>query len=75
MAALLKVAAVAERLGLSEYQARAEHARGVLPGRRVGRFLRFTEGDIETYLDRIREDRGSDASGLTAGSRRRRKAS
>lgn len=73
MAALLKVPAVAELLDLTEYQVRAEHARGVLIGRKVGRFIRFTEADIDAYLERIREDRAEDASGLTPASRRRRR--
>lgn len=60
-------------LGISEYQVRQEHDRGVLPGRRAGRFLRFTEDDVATYLDRIRDDRASNASGLTAASRRRKR--
>lgn len=60
-------------LGISEYQVRQEHDRGVLPGRRAGRFLRFTDEDVSTYLDRIRDDKASNASGLTAQSRRRRR--
>lgn len=60
-------------LGISEYQVRQEHDRGVLPGRRAGRFLRFTDEDIATYLDRIRDDKASIQSGLTAQSRRRRR--
>jgi DNA-binding transcriptional MerR regulator len=71
---LMNVAQVAERLGISEYQVRQEHGRGILPGRRAGRFLRFTEDDLTTYLERIRDDRGSDASGLTPDSRRRRRS-
>lgn len=69
MAPLLKASAAAERLGLTVYQVRAEHARGVLPGRRVGRLLRFAEADLDAYLERIREDRGSNTSGLTPRSR------
>jgi excisionase family DNA binding protein len=70
---LLTVTDVSDRLGLTEYQVRAEHARGLLPGRRVGRLLRFTEADLDAYLERIREDRGADASGLTRASRNRRR--
>jgi len=62
---LMNVAQAAERLGLSEYQVRQEHGRGILPGRRAGRFLRFTEDDLTTYLERIRDDRAAtDRSGL-----------
>jgi hypothetical protein len=60
-------------LGISEYQVRQEHDRGVLPGRRAGRFLRFTDEDVTTYLDRIRDDKASTQSGLTPQSRRRRR--
>jgi excisionase family DNA binding protein len=70
---LMSVAQAAERLGLSEYQVRQEHGRGVLPGRRAGRFIRFTDEDIATYLDRIREDKGSTHSGLTPLSRARKR--
>jgi DNA-binding transcriptional MerR regulator len=70
---LMNVPQVAERLGLSEYQIRQEHDRGILPGRRAGRFLRFTEDDLATYLERIRDDRGGNASGLTTQSRARRR--
>ena len=70
MPTLMDVPAVATRLGLTPLQIRAEHARGVLPARRVsGRFLRFTEDDVTTYLARIADDKGSKGSGQTAGSR------
>lgn len=72
-ALLLNFPTVAKRLGLSEYQARAEHARGILVGRKVGRFIRFTEADIDAYLERIRESRDDDVTGLTPGSRGRRR--
>lgn len=62
---LYNVAKVAEKLGISEYQVRREHERGILPGRRAGRFLRFTDEDIATYLERIRDDRGGEQSGQT----------
>ena len=71
---LMNVAQVAERLGISEYQVRQEHGRGILPGRRAGRFLRFTEDDLSVYLERIRDDRAADRSGLTPLSRARRRA-
>lgn len=72
-ALLLKFPDVAKRLGVSEYQARAEHERGILKGRRVGRFIRFTEADLDAYLERIREGQDQDATGLTPGSRNRRR--
>lgn len=72
-ALLIDVRSAAERLGLSTYQVRAEHARGLLPGRRSGRLLKFAQDDLDTYLLRIKEDRGSDASGLTPRSRGRRR--
>ena len=66
MTDLLRIADVADRLGLTPLQVRAEHSRGVLPARRVsGRFLRFTEADITTYLARIADDKGARASGQT----------
>ena len=68
---LLTVDQVAERLGLKVGQVRAEHARGMLPGRRVSRFLRFTDEDIATYLERIREDGAGLTSGQTKRSARR----
>jgi excisionase family DNA binding protein len=66
---LMAVNEVAALLGLSEYQVRAEHRRGILPARRAGRFLRFTEADLEAYLTRIAEDLAGAQSGQTAGSR------
>ncbi|RHA38682.1 helix-turn-helix domain-containing protein [Cellulomonas rhizosphaerae] len=75
-AELLTVPQVADRLGLTEYQVRQEHARGVLPGRRPGRFLRFTDTDLETYVARIAVDRGAgQASGPTRLSHTRRRRS
>lgn len=68
---LMTAAEAGEELGLTEYTVRAEHRRGVLPGRKPGRFLRFTAEDLDTYEDRIRSDAES-ASGLTPASRRRR---
>ena len=65
---LMNVGQAAERLGLTEYQVRREHERGILPGRRAGRFLRFTEEDLATYVVRIQDDRAGNASGLTPGS-------
>lgn len=62
-ARLLTVDEAAAELGISAYQVRQEHDRGILPGRRPGRFLRFTDEDIATYLDRIRDDKGSGQSG------------
>lgn len=70
---LLTVEQAADQLGLTPYQVRAEHRRGVLPGRKPGRFLRFTENDLETYVERIADDKPT-SSGLTPGSRRRRRA-
>lgn len=70
-AALFDVTEAAARLGLKVGQVRAEHARGMLPGRRVSRFLRFTDEDIATYLERIREDSASVTSGQTKRSARR----
>lgn len=53
----MTVSEVAAALGVSDLQVRSEHARGVLPARRVsGRFLRFTEDDVTTYLARIADD-------------------
>lgn len=70
-APLLDVAQVASVLGLSEYQVRAAVAAGTLPHRRVGRFVRFTEDDLDTYLARIAVDTVAAPSGQTSGSRRR----
>lgn len=72
---LMDVPAVAALLDLSAYQVREEHRRGLLPGRRVGKLLRFTEADLDTYVDRIREDKAAaEKSGVTPGSLRRRRA-
>lgn len=69
-ARLLTVDEAANELGISPYQVRQEYERGILPGRRPGRFLRFTAEDIATYIDRIGDDKGSAQS----GHRRRRTA-
>lgn len=74
-AILISVRDAATALGLSPYQVRAEHERGILPGRRPGRFLRFTQDDIDTYLHRITEDKASAQAGLTSGSRNRTRKS
>lgn len=70
-ARLMTVDQAAAELGISSYQVRQEYERGVLPGRRPGRFLRFTDEDIDTYIARIGDDKGSAQSGHT---RRRRTA-
>ena len=68
---LIGVIAAAEQLGLTEYQVRAEHDRGILPGRRAGRLLRFTQDDLADYLARIAEDKAGAQAGLTSASRSR----
>lgn len=52
-ARLLTSTEVADRLGVSEHQVRIAYRSGVLPHRRVGRFVRFTDTDLDTYVDRI----------------------
>ncbi|WP_152203599.1 helix-turn-helix domain-containing protein [Georgenia thermotolerans] len=71
---LMTVEEAAAALNLSEYTVRAEQKRGRLPYRRVGRFIRFTEADLDAYTERIR---GEEAPTLrrTAASQARRRAS
>lgn len=70
---LLTVAKVAGRVGVTEYQVRREHECGILPGRRAVRFLRFTEDNLKTSVERIRDDRATaERSGITPPSRVRR---
>lgn len=70
-APLLDVPAAAAALGLSTYQVRAAVDAGTLPHRRVGRFIRFTDADLDTYLSRIAVDPVAAPSGQTQRSRRR----
>lgn len=70
---LMNAFEAAEELGLSEYQVRAEYRRGILPGRKAGRLVRFTATDLQVYVDRIAA-RTHPAGGLTPGSRNRRRA-
>jgi excisionase family DNA binding protein len=47
---LLSVAAVAERLGVSQKTVRRMIDRGELPAHRVGKLLRIGEGSLDGYL-------------------------
>jgi len=58
---------------VTEAAVRKAFADGLLPGRRPGRFLRFTDADVEIYLERIAVDNARTHAGLTPGSRRRRR--
>lgn len=63
---------VADRLGLSMYRIRADVEAGILPSRRPGRSIRFTQQDVDEYVRRLAVD-SAEQSGLTKGSRRRRR--
>lgn len=65
----LTTAQAADRLGLSEYQVQQAYRSGVLPSRRVGRLVRFTEADLEQFQANTK----AKGSGLTARSRARRR--
>ena len=49
---LLTEAAVAEYLGVNPETVARERRRGRLPFRKVGGLIRYTEGDLQEYLDR-----------------------
>lgn len=72
-ARLLTVAEVADQLGVSAHRVRADATVGLLPHRRVGRLVRFTQTDVDTYVDRMAVDRASTHAGLTQASRQRRR--
>lgn len=65
----LTVESVAARLGISEYQVQQAYRSGVLPHRKVGRLVRFTEADLEQF----QANTAARTSGLTARSRSRRR--
>lgn len=44
----------ADRLGISEHMVRVAYRSGLLPHRKVGRFVKFTDGDLDEYVERIR---------------------
>lgn len=73
----LTVADVAARTGLSQYEVRSEVRRGVFPHREIGArpLIRFTREDIDAYVERVaaRKKKEAAPSGLTPGSRARRK--
>jgi excisionase family DNA binding protein len=54
MAALLTTAEAAEALGLSEYQVQQAYRSKLLPSRRIGRLVRFTEDDLAAFIERSR---------------------
>ena len=73
----LTVAEVAERTGLTQYEVRSEVRRGVFPHRAIGTrpLIRFTREDIDAYVERVaaRKKKEAAPSGLTPGSRARRR--
>jgi excisionase family DNA binding protein len=52
MAALLTTAEAAAALGLSEYQVQQAYRSKLLPSRRIGRLVRFTEDDLAAFIER-----------------------
>lgn len=54
----LSVAAVADRLEVSQKTVRRKIASGDLPAHRVGKLIRVSEGDLETYVTQARPGRG-----------------
>jgi excisionase family DNA binding protein len=52
MAALLTTAEAAEVLGLSEYQVQQAYRSKLLPSRRIGRLVRFTQDDLAAFIER-----------------------
>lgn len=65
---------VADQLGITRHMVQAERERGTLPHHKVGRLIRFTQGDVDTYVERTA---ATPATHLvrTRMSRTRRKAS
>lgn len=51
-ARLLTSTEVAVHLGISEHMVRQSYRSGLLPHRKVGRFIRFTADDIDAYVAR-----------------------
>lgn len=67
----LTVADAVGRLRISEYQVTQAYRSGVLPHRRVGKLVRFTEADLAQFQENTR----AKGSGLTSRSRARRRSS
>lgn len=63
----------AERLQRSPNWVVTQARRGVIPGRKVGRVWRFTETDLNTYLERV-ANRDPWARSPISQARRRRSA-
>jgi excisionase family DNA binding protein len=67
----LTVGDVVARLRISEYQVAQAYRSGVLPHRRIGKLVRFTEADLEKFQANTQ----ASGSGLTNRSRARRRSS
>jgi excisionase family DNA binding protein len=52
MAALLTVEEAAAHLGLSTYQIQQAYRSKLLPSRRIGRLVRFTQDDLAAFIER-----------------------
>jgi len=51
---LLNTAQAAARLGLTEYQIQSAYRSKALPCRRIGRLVRFTQDDLDAFVERAK---------------------
>jgi len=66
---------VAEQLGLTKHMVNAERERGVLPHHKVGRLVRFTQSDLDVYVERTAAAAATPLVRPSISPTRRRKAS
>lgn len=72
-ARLISSAEAADQLGISEHQVRIAYRSGLLPHRKVGRFIKFAAEDLDAYVDRIAATDTPGGLRRTETARRRRK--
>jgi excisionase family DNA binding protein len=69
----MTVAEAAQKLGVSRQWLQIEAAAGRVPSRKVGRYRRFTDQDLQDYLDSVRQ--GADPLARSPRSRAARRRS
>lgn len=69
---LMTTEQAAARLGVTVQWLRRAAIAGTVPSRKLGKYRRFSEGDLATYIDSVRQ--GGDAPRINVVTRGRRSA-